>query len=178
MSGTNNINWGGSGLRYKPNLTSIDVLNDMTRYGANNAYVDPMSLAFGSGYGGGSGVGLGGATGSLGFNAGGAVSGLDKFMAPDAFKMGTVPGAEKIDWMGLGGMALQGMGNIGSMFLDMKGYGLAKKALKENMRQFNRNFEAQQKTLNTAMEDRQNSRVAANPNQHVPTDEYMRKNRI
>jgi hypothetical protein len=56
--------------------------------------------------------------------------------------------------------------------------GLAKDQFKEARRQFDLNFDAQRKTTNTALEDRQRARVASNPTAYQSVEDYMNKNRV
>lgn len=79
---------------------------------------------------------------------------------------------------GWGGMALNAAGSLGNAWMGMKQYGLAQDALKENKRQFNINYGAQKKMLNSQLEDRQRARVAANPGAYQSVDSYMNQNRI
>lgn len=79
---------------------------------------------------------------------------------------------------GWGGLALGGISALGGAFLGMKQYGLAKKQLAETKRQFDLNYGAQVKNMNTAMEDRQRTRVANNAALNESVDSYMAKNRI
>lgn len=62
-------------------------------------------------------------------------------------------------------------------YLGMKQYGLAKKSLAENTRQFNMNYENQRKITNTRYRDRQIARNSAGGG-YMDTDEYMRQNGI
>lgn len=80
--------------------------------------------------------------------------------------------------IGWGGLALGSAQSLMSGYLGMKQYGLAKQQLGEAKRQFDTNFAAQRKTLNTAMEDRQAARVASNPEAYESVDKYMNKNRV
>lgn len=72
--------------------------------------------------------------------------------------------------MNVGGGLLQG-------YLGMKQYGLAKRAQRDQRRQFNLNYDAQRQTLNTQLRDRQNARVARDPSAQ-DTDSYMKENQI
>lgn len=74
-----------------------------------------------------------------------------------------------------GSLALGALQGVGNLFMGMKQYGMAKKALKESTRQFNINYDAQKKLTNSRLEDRQNARIAADPNSFVSTPEYMNK---
>lgn len=77
-----------------------------------------------------------------------------------------------------GGMALGVAQGLGSMFMGMKQYGLAKDQLKQGKEQFNKNYAAQRTTTNSALEDRQRARVASNGSAYESVGDYMNKNRI
>lgn len=55
---------------------------------------------------------------------------------------------------------------------------LAQGAQKEGKRQFDLNYEAQRKTTNTQLEDRQRARVASNPGAYESVSSYLEKNRV
>ena len=77
---------------------------------------------------------------------------------------------------GWGGLALGGAQALGSLFMGMKQYGLAKKSLEESKRQFQMNYDAQKNLTNSYMEDRQRARIAANPNAgYASPEEHMSK---
>lgn len=111
------------------------------------------------------------------------------FAALDGFNLPNMQGATPDMWSmdgflgnrqtpGWGGAAL-GIGNaLMSTFMGMKQYGLAKKTLAENKRQFNLNFGAQRQTVNTQLEDRQRARVASNPGAYQSVGDYMSTNGI
>lgn len=63
-------------------------------------------------------------------------------------------------------------------YLGMKQYGLAKDTLKHNKEMFAKNFDAQKRTTNASLEDRQRSRVASNAGAYESVGSYMDKNRI
>jgi hypothetical protein len=79
---------------------------------------------------------------------------------------------------GWGGMALGVAQGLGGAYMGMKQYGMAQDSLKENKRQFQMNYNAQKKTLNTQLDDRQRARVASNPGAYESVDSYMKKNGI
>ncbi|MDH1236544.1 hypothetical protein [Stutzerimonas stutzeri] len=79
---------------------------------------------------------------------------------------------------GWGSLALGAAQGLGSAYMGMKQFGLAKDSLKENKRQFNINYEAQRKLTNSQLEDRQRARVAANPGAYQSVGDYMNKNGI
>ena len=59
-----------------------------------------------------------------------------------------------------------------------KQLGLAQKQFQENKRQFDANFEAQRKTTNTQLEDRQRARVASNAGAYESVDSYLKRNSV
>ena len=75
-------------------------------------------------------------------------------------------------WGSLGLNALQGGLNA---YMGMKQYGLAKDSLAFSKEQFNKNYAAQRAMTNSSLEDRQNARIAANPNAYESTASYMSK---
>lgn len=79
---------------------------------------------------------------------------------------------------GWGSLALGTGQALLSGYMGMKQYGLGKKTLEQNKRQFDLNFGAQQKTINSRMEDRQKARVASNPGAYESVSDYMKKNGI
>ena len=91
------------------------------------------------------------------------------------------PGGSWLDSIGGLDGAKVGLGAIGGLanaFMAMQQYGLAKKTLAENQRQFDLNYGAQRDTTNTQMADRQAARVASNPGFYQSVDDYMAANRI
>ena len=83
----------------------------------------------------------------------------------------------KMETLGWGMPALQGLSSLGNMYLGMKNYGLAKDQLRTQKDQFAMNYANQVKTLNTDMEDRARSRAIASRNAESP-ESYMARNRI
>lgn len=79
---------------------------------------------------------------------------------------------------GWGGLALGAMQGLGSGYLGMKQYGIAKKTLEEGKRQFNMNWDAQKTTTNAALEDRQRARVASNGGAYQSVGDYMNQNGV
>ena len=79
---------------------------------------------------------------------------------------------------GWGGMAVGAAGALGSAFMGMQQYGLMKKQLAEGKRQFNLNYDAQKRTTNAALEDRQRARLASNPGAYESLSGYMDRNGI
>lgn len=79
---------------------------------------------------------------------------------------------------GWGGLALGAAQGLGSLYLGMQQYNLAKDSLATSKAQFERNFANQVKTTNTNLEDRQRARVASNGGAYESVDSYMNKNRV
>ena len=79
---------------------------------------------------------------------------------------------------GWGGAALGLIQGLGSAYMGMKQYGLAKEQLQFSKDAFNKNYAAQRQTMNTQLEDRQRARVAANPGAYQSVGDYMTKNGI
>ena len=123
---------------------------------------------------------LGGMTNALsryvpGFGNGGGAGGGNSIWSSFLGKTDTKTGIKTDGW---GGLALGGAQGMAGAYLGMKQYGMAKQQLEESKRQFNANFAAQRKTLNTAMEDRQAARVASNSEAYESVGSYMNKNRV
>ncbi len=77
---------------------------------------------------------------------------------------------------GWGNTALQGITAGLNAYLGMKQLKLAKDSLNENKHQFRTNFEAQRKTTNAALSDRQAARNAASaPGTYQDTASYMKQ---
>lgn len=55
---------------------------------------------------------------------------------------------------------------------------LAENQFKESVRQFDLNFNAQRKSINTELEDRQRARVASNAGAYEPVSDYLKKNSV
>lgn len=74
------------------------------------------------------------------------------------------------------GSAAMGIGQgLFNAYMGMKQYGLYKDQLAESKRQFELNFDAQRRTTNAALADRQAARVAFNPNNAMSVADYMAK---
>lgn len=86
--------------------------------------------------------------------------------------------ANGIETQGWGGLALGGLQGVANLWMGMQQYNLAKETLAQNKEQFNRNYEAQRTTTNTALEDRQRARVASNPGAYQSVSSYMDQNRV
>ena len=79
---------------------------------------------------------------------------------------------------GWGGMALGAASGLANAFLGMKQYGIARDTLAENKKQFGLNYDAQKRTTNASLEDRQRARVASNPGAYQSVSDYMQQNAI
>lgn len=75
---------------------------------------------------------------------------------------------------GWGGMAVGAASGLMNSFLGFQQLGMAKDAAKENRRQFNMNFDAQSKTTNAQLNDRQRARIASNPGAYQSVGDYMK----
>lgn len=83
--------------------------------------------------------------------------------------------ANGVEHGGWGMPVLGALRGLGSAWMGMKQYGLAKDQLKESQRQFDKNFEAQRQLTNSRLEDRQRARVASNPGAYRSVGEYMQE---
>lgn len=79
---------------------------------------------------------------------------------------------------GWGGLALGVGQGLFSGYLGLQQLGMAKKAFGENQRQFNLNYDAQRRTTNSALEDRQRARLASNPGAYESIGSYMDRNGV
>lgn len=79
---------------------------------------------------------------------------------------------------GWGGLALELGQGLLSGYLGLQKLGMAKKAFAENQRQFNLNYDAQRRTTNAALEDRQRARLASNPGAYESVGTYMDRNGV
>lgn len=79
---------------------------------------------------------------------------------------------------GWGGIAMGAAQGLGSLYLGMQQYNLAKDTLANSKAQFERNFAAQKTTTNSRLEDRQRARVASNANAYQSVGDYMAKNGV
>ena len=103
----------------------------------------------------------------------GLMASFSEWLKNSGFVGSTTPQGIKTD--GWGGLALGAAQGIGNSFMAMQQYGLAKDTLAQNKREFNMNYDAQRKTTNAALSDRQAARVAANPNAYQSVGDYMDK---
>ena len=83
--------------------------------------------------------------------------------------------AEGTKVQGWGMPALNLASGLTNAFFGQKQYQLAKDTLDQNKKQFQLNFDAQRKTTNSALADRQASRVAANPGAYQSVGDYMKQ---
>lgn len=83
----------------------------------------------------------------------------------------------KMETMGWGMPALQGLSSLGNLYLGMKNYGLAKDQLRTQKEQFNMNYNNQKQLLNTQMEDRARTEAGGSSKAESP-ESYMARNRI
>lgn len=126
-------------------------------------------------------------TGMGGFNQGAIATApaVASNIAPNSFtewakSIGMLGGTAK-DGMktdGWGGLALGAAQGLGSLYMGMQQYNLAKDTLANNKAQFERNFAAQKTTTNASLEDRQRARVASNGSAYQSVGDYMSQNGI
>ena len=98
------------------------------------------------------------------------------FLSWDSFWGGK--NADGTAFNGWGNTAFNTLQGLGNAFMNMKAYGLAKDQLAFSKAAFEKNFAAQRAMTNTRLADRQNARLAANPNAYQSVGEYMAQNGI
>lgn len=86
--------------------------------------------------------------------------------------------ANGIKTQGMAMPAISAASALMSGILGWKQLGVQKDALKQSKKEFEMNWGAQQKTINSQLEDRQRARVASNPNAYQSVGDYMNKNGI
>lgn len=98
------------------------------------------------------------------------------FLSWDSFLGGK--NADGTSSNGWGGAALGLIQGLGSAYMGMKQYGLARDQLQFSKDAFNKNYAAQAKMTNSMLEDRQRARMASNPGAYQSVGDYMAKNGI
>jgi len=83
--------------------------------------------------------------------------------------------ANGMQTQGWGGLALGAAQGLGSLYLGMQQYNLAKDTLANSKAQFERNFAANKATTNARLEDRQRARIASNAGAYQSVGDYMDK---
>lgn len=109
--------------------------------------------------------------------SGGFMDGMKSWMKDSGF-LGSTDPETGVKTNGWGGLALGGAQALGSLYMGMKQYNLAKDTLANNKAQFERNFAAQKATTNASLEDRQRARVAANAGAYQSVGDYMNQNGV
>lgn len=144
---------------------------------AGNSFL-PFNFDWGSIFGGGDNNQ---AFPSFGTQAGNSLT-KDVAAAPGMFsRQSMFGGTDPSTGISTGGWAPVALGAGQAIFGALQGnkaMGLAEKQFQEGQRQFDLNFDAQRKTINTQLEDRQRARVASNSGAYESTDDYLRKNRV
>lgn len=103
-----------------------------------------------------------------------ASNGLKSWLESSGFLGSTNKDGIKTD--GWGGAAIGAIGGLGSLFMGMKNYGLAKDAFNFQKEMATKNFEAQKGLINSQLEDRQRRRVAeGGPQASMSVADYMAK---
>lgn len=90
----------------------------------------------------------------------------------DNFLSSTKNGVTTQGW---GGMALGALQGLGNAYMSMKNYGLGRDSLDQAKREFDMNWGAQTKMVNSQLEDRQRARVASNPGAYQSVGDYMKQ---
>jgi hypothetical protein len=121
------------------------------------------------------GVDVAGTSGAVNATGGWGAGIGDWFKDSGFFGSTAADGAKTQGW---GGTALGVGQGIANLYMGMKQYGLAKDQLAFSKDQFNKNYAAQQKTINAQMQDRQAARVASNPGAYQSVGDYMKQNGI
>lgn len=119
--------------------------------------------------------------GTMGYQAPAAGFGIDGMNLPQAagaspWSMESIFGGNgKAGW---GNTAVGAASGLMSGFMGMQNYGLAKKQLAFQKQAFEKNLANQTKATNTALEDRQRARVAANSGGYQSVSDYMREHGV
>jgi len=82
--------------------------------------------------------------------------------------------ADGTKMQGWGAPLLGAASGLMNGWMGMQQLKLGKDTLANNKRQFQLNFDAQKKTTNAALADRQNARVASNPSAYQSVGDYMK----
>nr|UVX89029.1 MAG: hypothetical protein [Bacteriophage sp.] len=96
--------------------------------------------------------------------------------APNTFNTDSLGGVSNgLTGLQLGQLGL-GLGNgLLSGYLGFQNLGLAKDQARQAQKNWNKQWAANVKNTNAALEDRQKARVASNPNAYESVDSYMKK---
>jgi len=87
-------------------------------------------------------------------------------------------GADGSVTQGWGGQALGAATGLANAYTGFKNLKIAKDTLKFNKDKFAKNYDAQKRTTNASLEDRQRGRVASNAGAYESVGSYMDKNGI
>lgn len=153
------FNWGSTGV----GMTGPSAYDSLSGWGMGNTTDYSLAGLAGNGNGG------------LGLQFGGMGNGITGDLSGAGGAGGFLSGIGGLDGLKTG---LGAIGGLAQAYMGMQQYGLAKKTLAENQRQFDLNYAAQRDTTNTAMRDRQAARVASNPGAYQSVDDYMAANQV
>jgi hypothetical protein len=103
-------------------------------------------------------------------------TGLQKWLADKGIIGSTDEKGIKTE--GYGGLALGAAQGLGSLYLGMQQYNLAKDSLANNKAQFERQFQVNKGLTNASLEDRQRARVASNAGAYQSVGDYMNQNGV
>lgn len=123
------------------------------------------------------GGGSSGATGTVPATPGMTGTSIATDAAPNSFNTPTVSGVLGTGMSGLqlGQLGL-GLGNgLLNGYLGFQNLGLARKQADQAQSNWNKQWNANVKNTNAALEDRQKARVASNPGAYESVDSYMKK---
>lgn len=115
--------------------------------------------------------GLTGGLGGAGSGGGGFGSGTFQWLKDNGWL--TTKDSSGNTTQGMGGLALGAVQGLGSLYLGMQQYNLAKDQLAFSKEAFNKNYNAQRTSTNTQLEDRQRARVASNAGAYQSVGDYM-----
>jgi hypothetical protein len=120
--------------------------------------------------------------GSFGSQAGNFLGGQSGSTSPSLFsRQSLFGGTDATTGISSGGWAPVALGAGQAIFGALQGNKatkLAENQFKESVRQFDLNFNAQRKSMNTELEDRQRARVASNAGAYEPVSDYLKKNSV
>jgi len=117
-----------------------------------------------------------GAGGGFGSSLSGFGSSIGNWGKNSGFLGGT--SADGTQTQGWGMPVIGAIQGLTSAYMGYKALGLEKDKFAQNKKEFDMNWGAQQKTLNSRMSDRQRARVASNSSAYASVDDYMKKNGI
>ncbi len=110
-----------------------------------------------------------------GMDTSNAITGNKEGLFASPLQQRNADGSTYGGYLGAGVGLVQG---LGSAYMGLKQYGLAKEQLAFQKSAYNKNYAAQRQSTNTGLQDRQAARVASNSGAYESVGSYMDKNRI